>query len=50
MEIVRLADRPELLPALARGYQAEWPVWYGPKGRADAMADLTELRSVCPSP
>lgn len=41
MEIVRLVDRPNLLPALAVGYQAEWPRWYGPKGPADAVADLT---------
>ena len=41
MEIVRLVDRPDLLPALARAYEAEWPVWYGPKGR-DPVADLTE--------
>lgn len=46
MEIVRLVDRPDLLPQLARGYRAEWPVWYGPRGRADAEADLTQrLRS-----
>ena len=42
MEIVRLADRPHLLPQLARGYEAEWPDWYGPAGPGDAAADLTE--------
>lgn len=42
MEIIRLADRPDLLASLARGYEAEWPDWYGPGGPGDARADLTE--------
>ena len=42
MQIVRLADRSDLLPALARGYEAEWPDWYGPEGPGNVTADLSE--------
>lgn len=40
--IVLLADRPDLAPALAVGYEAEWPGWYGPGGQGEgtALADL----------
>ena len=42
MEAVLLADRPDLIPALAAAYRAEWPEWYGRGGLGDAEADLNE--------
>ena len=36
-----LADRPDLIDALAEAYRLQWPSWYGPGGRGDAVADLT---------
>jgi len=42
MQIVRLADRPDLIPALAAAYETEWPEWYGPGGPGEALADLRE--------
>ncbi len=36
-----LADRPELIDALALAYEAQWPSWYGADGRGDAHADMT---------
>lgn len=38
--IHRLADRPEWIPRLVRGFEQEWPDWYGPDGRGDAARDL----------
>jgi len=40
LEIRRLAGRLDLLPVLQRWFEAEWPGYYGPGGRGDAMADL----------
>jgi len=40
MEVVLLADRPDLMAPLAAAYQAQWPDWYGPGGPGDAQADL----------
>lgn len=37
--IVRLADRPELGPALAAALERAWPEWYGAGGRADPAAE-----------
>jgi GNAT superfamily N-acetyltransferase len=31
------------VPLLAAWFVAEWPDWYGPGGRGDAMADLTSF-------
>ncbi|MGO4832443.1 GNAT family N-acetyltransferase [Rhizobiaceae sp. 2RAB30] len=41
LELALLADRPEAIEALARGYETEWPDWYG-IGRTSAIGDLTE--------
>lgn len=38
--ILPLARRPDLVPAVARLYEAEWPGWYGSGGPGDALADL----------
>lgn len=35
-----LADHLGALPALAQGFEAQWPDWYGASGRGDALADL----------
>lgn len=35
-----LAAHPEVLPVLREWFEAEWPSYYGPGGRADAMEDL----------
>ena len=32
--------KPEHVAAVAAGYTAEWPDWYGPEGAADAVAEL----------
>jgi len=40
MQIVRLAERPDLIAPLVRAYEAEWPDWYGPDGPGDAAHDL----------
>lgn len=42
MEAVLLADRRDLIAALADAYRTEWPDWYGPGGQGDAEADLNE--------
>ena len=41
-ELVYLADAPDLVPALAQAFAAEWPEYYGPGGPGDATANLTE--------
>lgn len=33
--IIPLAERPDLVPALAAALVRAWPDWYGPGGRAD---------------
>lgn len=38
-DLALLADRPDAIEALARGYETEWPDWYG---RASATGDLAE--------
>ncbi len=38
--ICLLADRPDLIEALAAGYEAWSPAWYGSNGAGDARADL----------
>lgn len=43
-EIVLLADRPGLVPALAEVLVRAWPEWYGAGGAADALAEA-RLRS-----
>jgi len=40
-----LADCPEVIPDLARCFEAEWPSWYGPGGPGDARADLVRYAS-----
>jgi len=40
-EIHLLADRPDLVGALAEAYEREWPGWYRQAGNS-ATADLTE--------
>jgi len=45
VRIVALADRPDLVPGLARHFVAEWTPHYGPNGSGDAMADLTACRN-----
>lgn len=37
-----LADYPGLIDELAAGYEAWSPGWYGPGGKGDALADLTQ--------
>jgi GNAT superfamily N-acetyltransferase len=39
-EVHLLADRPDLVGALARAYEREWPGWYGRAGNS-AVVDLT---------
>lgn len=38
-EVLLLADRPDLIGALAAAYEDEWPGWYGQPGNS-AQADL----------
>lgn len=40
-EVYLLADRPDLVDALATAYEAEWPGWYGRPGNS-ARTDLAE--------
>lgn len=35
-----LLHHPEAIGQLARGFEAQWPQWYGPGGPGDATADL----------
>lgn len=35
-----LANHPETLPVLESWFKAEWPEWYGPRGRGNARQDL----------
>ena len=39
-EIALLADRPEAIPTIAAGYEAEWDFWYGSGGKGNAKTDL----------
>jgi GNAT superfamily N-acetyltransferase len=39
--IAPLARHRALVPLLGRWFVQEWPAWYGPGGRGDALADLT---------
>ncbi|MFP5356432.1 MAG: GNAT family N-acetyltransferase [Gemmatimonadota bacterium] len=41
--IAPLASHRNLVPLLAAWFIAEWPEWYGPGGRGDALADLTSF-------
>ena len=43
LTISTLALHRELVPLLAAWFIAEWPDWYGPGGRGDAVADLTSF-------
>lgn len=39
--VAPLADHRGLVPLLRDWFVAEWPAWYGPGARGDALADLT---------
>lgn len=41
LTISPLALHRDLVPLLASWFVEEWPDWYGPGGRGDAVADLT---------
>ena len=41
VQIVLLADVPELIGDIADLYTAVWPAWYGPNGPGDVLTDLT---------
>lgn len=43
LTIAPLASHRDLVPLLAGWFVAEWPEWYGPGGRGDALADLTSF-------
>lgn len=40
LSVIPLRDHPDAISALVRGFEAEWPDWYGPRGRGSAAADL----------
>lgn len=50
LHIEPLALHPEVLPALQAWFEAEWPAYYGPGGRADARRDLEAYASLAGLP
>ena len=49
--IAPLAQHRDLVPLVASWFVEEWPEWYGPGGRGDALADVSSFAvsdSRCP--